>query len=156
MIAHRHAVNRVIRLRMLTEYADVKRAIESDQVIPYFQPLVDLRTGVLVRFEVLARWQHPLHGAILPKNFISLAEDNGLIQRLTDQVFRKAFKSAPILPETFSLSVNISPVHLHDLNLPRQIRAMAEEAGFPLERLTIEITESALLDNLAQVRRACH
>jgi PAS domain S-box-containing protein len=139
---------------MFVEYADVNRAIESDQLIPHFQPLVDLRTGLLVGFEVLARWQHPLHGAILPKNFISLAEENGLIERLTEQIVRKAFKSSPVLSAPLSLSINISPLHLHDLNLPHQIRAAAEEAGFPLERLTIEITESALLDNLAQARRA--
>ncbi len=137
---------------MFVEFADVKRAIESDQVIPHFQPLVDLRTGLLVGFEVLARWQHPAHGAILPKNFISLAEENGLIERLTEQIVRKAFKSSPVLSAPLSLSINISPLHLHDLNLPLQIRAAAEEAGFPLGRLTIEITESALLDNLAQAR----
>jgi PAS domain S-box-containing protein len=141
---------------MFVEYADVKMAIEGDQVIPHFQPQVDLRTGVLLGFEVLARWQNPLHGVVLPKNFILLAEESGLIGRLTEQVFRKAFKSAPILPEPLSLAVNISPIHLHDLNLPRQIRSMAEESGFPLERLTIEITESALLGNLEQARRAAH
>jgi EAL domain-containing protein (putative c-di-GMP-specific phosphodiesterase class I) len=75
---------------MFVEYADVKRAIECDEVIPYFQPLVDLRSGVTVGFEVLSRWQHPMHGAILTKNFISLAEENGLIEQLTEQVFRKA------------------------------------------------------------------
>jgi EAL domain-containing protein (putative c-di-GMP-specific phosphodiesterase class I) len=121
-----------------------------------FNLMVDLRTSRLVGFEVLARWQHPLLGPILPKNFISLAEENGLIGRLTEQVFRKAFKLAPTLPEPLSLSVNISPLHLQDLNLPHQIRAAAEEAGFPLERLTIEITESALLGNLEQARRASH
>ena len=141
---------------MFVEYAEVKRAIESDQLIPHFQPLVDLRTGLLVGFEVLARWQHPLHGAILPKNFISLAEENGLIERLTEQIFRKAFRAAPALPEPLLLSVNISPLHLHNLNLPHQIRAMAEESGFPLERLTIEITESAILNNLEHARRAAH
>ncbi len=141
---------------MFVEYSDVKRAIEGDQVIPYFQPLVDLRTGRLIGFEVLARWQRPLHGAILPKNFISLAEENGLIERLTEQVFRKAFQSAPALPQPLSLSVNISPVHLHDPDLPRQIRAAAEEAGFPLERLTVEVTESALFNSLEQARRVAH
>ena len=133
--------------------AVVDAAIENDRVIPCFQPIVDLRSGRLVGFEVLARWQHPTLGPILPKDFISLAEENGLIDRLTEQILRKAFKSAPVLPIPLVLAINISPIQLHDLKLPRKIRAAAEEAGFPLERLTVEITESALLDNLGQAQK---
>lgn len=135
------------------DYSVVKGAIESDQVIPCFQPIVDLRSGRVVGFEVLARWQHPVLGPILPKDFISVAEKNGLIDRLTEQVLQKAFRSAPILPIPLVLAVNISPTQLHDLRLPRKIRAAAEAAGFPLERLTIEITESALLDNLGRAQK---
>jgi PAS domain S-box-containing protein len=138
---------------MLVDHADVVAALEADQVIPCFQPIVDLRCGRLAGFEVLARWQHPLLGPILPKNFISLAEKYGLIERLTAQILRKAFKSAPILPEPLVLAVNVSPIQLHDLTLPRQIREAAEEAGFSLERLTVEITESAILDNLERARK---
>jgi len=90
------------------------------------------------------------------EEFHFVAEENGLIERLTEQIFRKAFRAAPALPEPLLLSVNISPLHLHNLNLPHQIRAMAEESGFPLERLTIEITESAILNNLEHARRAAH
>ena len=128
--------------------ADVLRALELDQVIPVFQPIVDTRTGGLVGFEVLARWQHAEEGLILPRNFISLAEENGLIDMLTEQVFRKAFRSASLVPAPLFLSVNISPVQLRDLNLPTRIRQMAEEEGFPLDRLTVEITESALMVDL--------
>lgn len=133
--------------------AVVDAAIENDQVIPCFQPIVDLCSGRLFGFEVLARWQHPEFGPILPKNFISVAEKNGLIERLTEQILRKAFASAPLLPTPLMLAVNVSPIQLHDLGLPRKIRAAAEAAGFPLERLTIEVTESALLDNLERARK---
>ena len=127
---------------------DVFRALELDQVIPVFQPIVETRTGGLVGFEVLARWQHPEEGLILPRNFISLVEEYGLINVLTDQVFRKAFRSAPLLPAPLFLSVNISPIQLRDLSLPNRIRQMAEEEGFPMDRLTVEITESALMVDL--------
>jgi len=136
--------------------AVVSAAIERDQVIPSFQPIVDIRSGRLFGFEVLARWQHPLLGPILPEKFISLAEKNGLIDRLTEQVLHKAFQSAPILPVPLVLAVNVSPIQLHDLKLPRRIRAAAEAAGFPLERLTVEITESALLDNLGRAKKIAH
>jgi PAS domain S-box-containing protein len=138
---------------MFVDNADVNGAIESDQIVPFFQPIVEFHSGRLFGFEVLARWDHPQLGPILPKNFISLAEENGLIGRLTEQILRKAFTSAPNLPTPLVLNVNVSPPQLRDLSLPRQIREAAEVAGFPLERLTIEITESALLDNLGLARK---
>jgi PAS domain S-box-containing protein len=138
---------------MLIDSVDVKLALEREEVVACFQPLVELRTGRLAGFEILARWQHPQLGLVLPKNFISLAEDNGLVGELMLQVLRKAFMSAQVLPEPLVLAVNVSPIQLHDPSLPGQIREAAEEAGFPLERLTIEITESALANNLERARK---
>jgi PAS domain S-box-containing protein len=132
---------------MLVDIADVRRAIENDEIVPCFQPVVELHTGQLAGFEVLARWQHPQSGLILPENFISVAEENGFIGRLTQQIMRKAFLSAPLLPEPLTLSVNVSPSQLRDLSLPGQIRDAAEKAGFPLKRLTVEVTETGLVDN---------
>ena len=137
---------------MLAELIDVARAVGGDGMIPYFQPIVVLRTGQLRGFEMLARWQHPIHGPILPSNFIPLAEENGLIEGLTRQVFRKAFRVAPLLAAPLTLSVNISPIQLHSSDLPLEISRLAEEGGFPLDRLIVEITESALLKDLARVK----
>ena len=102
---------------MLAELIDVARAVDGDEITPYFQPIVVLRTGQLRGFEMLSRWQHPIHGPILPSNFIPLAEENGLIERLTRQVFRKAFQVAPLLAAPLTLSVNISPIQLHSSDL---------------------------------------
>jgi PAS domain S-box-containing protein len=129
------------------DLTDVRRALENDELEPCFQPVVELNTGRLSGFEVLARWQHPELGLVLPENFISLAEENGLVGLLMQQIMRKAFLSAPLLPGSLALAVNVSPTQLRDLGLPGQIREAAERAAFPLERLIIEITESALVDN---------
>jgi PAS domain S-box-containing protein len=137
---------------MLVTIDDVRRALDSHQLIPYFQPVAELHTGRLTSFEVLARWQHPEHAPILPENFIALAEENGLIEILTQQVLRKALLAAPLLPDPVSLAVNISATQLHDPRLPGQIQKLAEEAGFPPARLTIEVTESALLTDLKQTQ----
>jgi PAS domain S-box-containing protein len=137
---------------MVVDIIDVRRAIECEEVVPYFQPIVEMRTGRLAGFEVLSRWRHSEFGLTLPKNFISLAEENGLIGLLTQQILRKALLSAPVLPEPLVLAVNISPIQLHDIGLPSQIRKSAEGTGFPLERLIIEVTESALIDNVARAR----
>ena len=137
---------------MLVDIADVRRALEDDKLIPAFQPLVELRTGRLVGFELLARWQHPHLGLVLPDNFIPLVESNGLIGLLMRQVLRKALLSASMIPAPLTLSVNVSPLQLRDLDLPGQFREAADEAGFPLERMTIEVTETALLHDLDRAK----
>jgi EAL domain-containing protein (putative c-di-GMP-specific phosphodiesterase class I) len=132
---------------MLVNPAEVRHAIESDSIAPCFQPVVDLRTLRLTGFEVLTRWNHPTLGPILPKNFIHVAEEIGIIGILTRQILRSAFRSASTLPERLSLAINVSPIQLRFRSLPMQISEAAEEAGLPLDRVTIEITETAILDN---------
>jgi len=138
---------------MTASLADVRRALDKDELVPCFQPVVELHTGRLAGFEVLARWRDPQLGLILPPNFIALADENGHIGQLMHQTLRKAFKLAPILPEPLVLAVNVSPTQLHDLTLPTQIRDAAELAGFPLEPVVIEITESALANDLVQAQK---
>src|ERR1700735_1892279 len=132
---------------MLCSLIDLQWALENDVIIPCFQPIVDLRTGRIAVFEVLARWLHPDHGPVLPENLISLAEQNGLIEELTRQILRKSFLAASVVPDPLFLAGNISPVQLSDLSLPGLVRETAREAGFPLRRVAIEITESALVAN---------
>ncbi len=117
---------------------------------------MELRTGRLSGFEVLARWEQPSRGAFLPRNLIELAETNGLIGEVARQVFTKAFKVVGAVSEPLKLSVNLSPVQLADDDFTRQLEAMAAGSGFPLDRLTIEITESALLSDLTRAQRVVH
>ena len=126
---------------------DLRRALEKNEILPYFQPLVELRTGLLSGFEVLARWQHPVRGLITPNEFIPLAEETGLNGQLTGNLLRAVFAAAKNIPEHLTLSVNISLTQLTDFSLPKHIRAAAEQASFPLSRLILEITESALASN---------
>jgi PAS domain S-box-containing protein len=128
--------------------AEISDAIEQNQFIPYFQPLVDLREGNIRGFEVLARWQHPTLGLVAPGHFIPLAEQYGLMNRLSVSLFKQAFVAASIAPANIGLSVNISPAQLHDRMLPDLLQCLADAAHFDLKRLTVEITESALLDDL--------
>ena len=126
---------------------DLRRALEENQIVPFFQPLVELRTGMLTGFEVLARWQHPVIGTIYPADFIPLAEESGVMGQFTEQLLRGAFAAAAILPEHLNLSVNISLTQLTDRSLPDHVRTAAQQANFPLHRLILEITESALIGN---------
>ncbi len=132
---------------------EVRRALDNDELEPCFQPMVELSTGRLAGFEILARWRHPQLGLVLPENFIDLAVEHGLIKLLTQQIMRKAFLSGPLVPEPLGLTVNVSPSQLRDLSLPSQIRKATEKSGFPCNRLTVEITESGLVDNFERAQK---
>jgi PAS domain S-box-containing protein len=137
---------------MVIDISEAQRALEKGEFFPYFQPLVELRTGQLTGFEVLARWKHAGTGMIMPEVFIPLAERDGWINALTHQILRKAFTSALSMPSFLQLSVNISPIQLRDSTLTSRIESIAGRTGFSLNRLMVEITESALTNNLEQAR----
>jgi PAS domain S-box-containing protein len=132
---------------------DLRRALENNEIVPYFQPLVELRTGLLRGFEALARWQHPQRGLVPPNEFIPLAEKSGLHGQLTGNLLRAVFAAAKEIPNHLTLSVNISLTQLTDLTLPKHIFAAAQNANFPLQRLILEITESALVGNTEHASR---
>jgi PAS domain S-box-containing protein len=137
---------------MRTTLEELHGALTRDELIPHFQPIVDLRTAQVCGFEVLARWDHPIHGAVLPQNLIELAEKNGFIGVLSQQVFGKAFSALARAEGNLRLSINLSPIQLGHSSLVMQIGNLAEDTGFPLDRLTIEITESALLKDLENAK----
>ena len=131
---------------------ELHRGIECGEFVPYFQPLVELRTGQLLGFEVLARWKHPLRGVVAPGEFIQMAEDSGCIGLLMDGILGDAFAAMSGLPEHLRLSINVSAIQLRDRFLKQEISGAAERAGFSLSRLTVEITESALVGNIDHAR----
>ncbi|WP_158749072.1 EAL domain-containing protein [Acidobacterium sp. S8] len=127
---------------------EIRAGLRNDEFVPLFQPVVTLNTGEVAGLEVLARWQHGSLGMVPPGAFIATAEQEGLISELTFGLMGKAFTAARMLPESQWLAINISPYLLRDLALPKRIREAAEAAGFPLSRVLIEITESALVEHL--------
>lgn len=127
---------------------ELRRAFDTGQFIPYFQPVIHLRTRQLRGFELLARWQHPARGLLSPDRFIPHAESEGWIAELMQVLLRRGFQTMIALPGELFLSVNISPVQLHNAHLPMQIESAARDSGFPLTRLVAEITESALTEDL--------
>lgn len=131
----------------------LERALDNAEFVPHFQPLVDLRSGEIHGFEILARWQHPTRGFVPPTDFIPLLEQHRLLNNLTAALLISAFHAVRTLPGSFGLSINLSPPQLHDPSLPHLLQLMAEEANFDLRRLTVELTETALVDDLALATR---
>jgi diguanylate cyclase (GGDEF)-like protein len=130
----------------------IRFGLEHHQFVPYFEPQVDLSTGEIVGFEVLARWNHPLSGIIGPDVFIPVAEEIGLIGRMSEQVINEALREAASWDPSIKISVNISPTQLADSWLAQRIVRILSETAFPAERLVVEITESSLFADLDLAR----
>jgi predicted signal transduction protein with EAL and GGDEF domain len=142
--------------RALIAHAEIEQGIrvglDHDQFVPYFEPQVDLATGEIVGFEMLARWIHPLSGVIGPDVFIPVAEEIGLIGRLSEHVIAEALREAASWDPKVKISVNISPFQLADGWLAQRIVKTLADTGFPAERLVIEITESSLFADIDLAR----
>jgi len=130
----------------------IRYGLDHDQFVPFFEPQLDLETGKIVGFEVLARWVHPLSGIILPDTFIPVAEEIELIGRLSEKVIGDALTQAVDWDPSIKISVNISPVQLTDAWLAQRIVRLLTEIGFPAERLVVEITESSLFTDIDLAR----
>jgi diguanylate cyclase (GGDEF)-like protein len=128
---------------------DIRAAIPNDEFVPYFEQQIDLATGELVGFEMLARWVSPVRGLISPDDFIPVAEETGMIGDLSMSIIRKAMLEAKNWDPKLTISVNISPVQLKDPWLAQKIVKLLVETGFPASRLEVEITESSLFKNLS-------
>jgi EAL domain-containing protein (putative c-di-GMP-specific phosphodiesterase class I) len=125
----------------------LKEAVRTDAVIPYYQPIIDLRTGQINGFEALARWEKSPGNFVPPMTFIELAEQSDLITELSERLLRQACQDALKWPANTILSFNISPTQLHDELLGLRILQILSESGLPPWRLEIEITESALIQD---------
>ena len=130
----------------------IRFGLEHGQFLPYFEPQVDLATGEIVGFEVLARWNHPLSGIIGPDVFIPVAEEIGAIGRLSEQVIGEALREAVEWDPAIKISVNISPTQLTDSWFAQRIVRILAETGFPAERLVVEVTESSLFADIDLAR----
>ena len=132
----------------------LRRAIEHQELMLHYQPIVNLSNGQIRGFEVLARWPHSEHGMISPQEFIPIAEETGLILALGRWVLRAACtqfsqwrQRFPVVG-TMGLSINLSAVQLRDLNLVSDLVALLQQLHLPSDCLTLEITESLLIENV--------
>jgi diguanylate cyclase (GGDEF)-like protein/PAS domain S-box-containing protein len=135
---------------------DLRAAIQDDQLRPYYQPLIDLKTGRITGCEALVRWPHPEHGMISPGEFIPVAEDSGLINVLGTQILRRACNEAARWPDEVRVAVNLSPLQFRVGNLLSVVMDALKHSGLPPRRLELEITETLLLEKSNQVLATLH
>jgi diguanylate cyclase (GGDEF)-like protein len=142
-----------LRARVALE-EDVRRAVAAHDFQPQYQPLMQLAENRLVGFEILARWHHEVRGEVGPEVFIPIVEKLGLIGELTYFLLRRACQDARDWSPEITISLNISPLHFADPLLPVKMLAILSETDFPPTRLELEVTENALVTDIAAARTA--
>ena len=137
-----------LALRTATE---LRRGIDRGEIVPYYQPIVELTTGHVVGFEALARWLHPERGLLGPEQFLALAEETGLVGHIGEAILRDGLAQlarwrARDLPfATAYLAVNVGTRQVVDASFATLVAGLLAETGIPADSLWLEITESALL-----------
>ncbi len=135
---------------------DLGLALERDQLTLHYQPIVTLATGEFCGFEALVRWMHPVRGRIDPGRFIGLAEETGLIVPFGRWILERACAQAMAIsddPDGPYMSVNVSAVQLRSTQLIRDVEAALASSGLAPQRLLLELTESAMIDDYDKAAR---
>lgn len=137
--------------------SELVTALSDDQLLLHFQPKLDLRSARTVGLEALVRWQHPTRGLLFPDRFVPLAERTGLINPLTTWVVGEALRRGQALAQQglpLELSVNVSARNLHDPGFCPALLKAVDAIAFPLSRLTLEITETAIMTDPTRAKTA--
>jgi diguanylate cyclase (GGDEF)-like protein/PAS domain S-box-containing protein len=134
---------------------DLRRAIEEEEFVIHYQPMVDLQTGELWGMEALVRWDHPERGLLEPSEFVPVAEQSGLVMPMGEQILREACFRAKEWQEESSripalvMSVNLSATQLSHLDLADTVERVLGETGLEGSRLTLDVTETVYVKVLA-------
>jgi diguanylate cyclase (GGDEF)-like protein/PAS domain S-box-containing protein len=124
---------------------DLRRALSDNELMLFYQPIVEAGSSEVTAYEALVRWDHPTRGTVMPGEFISIAEENGMIVQLGEWVIRQALDDLATWPDPIGISINLSPAQMRSPNLISTIvNALARTQTNP-KRVCLEITESVLL-----------
>jgi diguanylate cyclase (GGDEF)-like protein/PAS domain S-box-containing protein len=135
---------------------DLRAALQSEQFQLHYQPLVDLQTGEISGFEALLRWPHPERGMVSPADFIPVAEEIGLIVPIGEWVIRRACADAAKWPAHISIAVNLSPAQFRSAHLVETVFSALARSKLAPQRLELEITENALLEDTDATLKTLH
>ncbi|MEM8838772.1 MAG: EAL domain-containing protein [Pseudomonadota bacterium] len=136
--------------------SDMRAGIDRGEFYAVFQPQVLLKESRLIGFEALMRWDHPVHGTIVPSEFIPIAEETGLIVEMSETFIQYACAVAVNWPlvkgQRCKLSVNLSPIQFSRSDVPAMLERVLESTGMDAGSLEIEVTESTLIDDVEETR----
>ncbi|MFC3126399.1 putative bifunctional diguanylate cyclase/phosphodiesterase [Pseudoroseomonas globiformis] len=133
--------------------ARLRDAVAREEIVPFYQPLRELRGGRLVGLEVLARWQHPQRGTLPPSEFITQAEESGVVTPMFRSLLCQVCRDAVHWPTDLRFAFNLSPQQLQDPTMAQEILLLAQEGGMDPRRLEIEVTETGIVRDVGTARR---
>lgn len=128
--------------------ADLTQALEKDELYLQYQPIVNINTGRITGCEALVRWRHSELGIISPLDFIPTAEETGMMSDITRFVLHNAMKECATWPKDLTISVNLSAVDFRDADVEQMVMEALAASGLSAQRLTVEITETAIIEEL--------
>jgi EAL domain-containing protein (putative c-di-GMP-specific phosphodiesterase class I) len=142
-------------LKLLELEGDLRRALQRNEFEPYYQPIINLSDGVLVGFEALMRWHHPLRGLCLPGDFIGIAEETGSLEHMDWQVYDLVCRDIRKLSAKKAYTtLNVSPRHLRAPDFDKRLLELMSRHQVKPAHLRLEVTEGALLEQPEEVQ-AC-
>jgi EAL domain-containing protein (putative c-di-GMP-specific phosphodiesterase class I) len=145
--------------RRVNDEAELRRALSNGELEAWFQPEVDLSTGVVIGAEALVRWRHPERGVLMPGVFFGLAHETGLIADISAEVCRQAVRARMVLatmgcPDDFRMRINAPTITLRSTTSTEKFVRLLGRRGIPGRWFSFEITETALLEDIDQANRA--
>jgi EAL domain-containing protein (putative c-di-GMP-specific phosphodiesterase class I)/ActR/RegA family two-component response regulator len=139
-------------VKVMHTASEIREGLTNNQFIPYFQPKFCLETGMPSGVEMLARWAHPDFGILSPAAFVPAMEEAGLIDALSDSLFSHALKCAREWSQIgcdIGMAINLSPLTLQNTDMPNQIGSLVRRYSIAPSRITIEVTETAVSQNVS-------
>jgi len=141
-------------LSLLDMESDLRHALNRNEFVPFYQPIVELADGRVTGYEALLRWHHPERGLLEPGDFLLIAEECGCAEVIDWQIFEQVCAQAMRLIGTAGfISINVSGRHFRSAELDQRLLALFEQYAVPNHCIRIEVTEGALLENPEQVKR---
>ncbi len=139
-------------IQVLELEQQLRKALQRNEFVPFFQPIVELNSGQVVGYEALIRWQHPERGLLTPGAFLAVAEQTGLMEAIDWQMYRLACSAArPLIHSGRFLTMNVSPRHFQSPNFGQALLQLLQETDFNPCNLHVEVTETTLLGDPAAV-----
>lgn len=125
--------------------SDLRQAVENGEIKAVYQPIVSAQSLRIVACEALARWEHPVLGDVPPAEFVPLAEEIGMISKITRFMLEQACRDCLDWGDRIGVSVNLSAIDLKNIDVSRDIANALQKSGLPARRLEVEVTESAII-----------
>ncbi len=141
-------------LSLLDMENDLRHGLARNEFVPFYQPIVELETGLVIGYEALLRWHHPERGLLAPDDFLLIAEESGCAEAIDWRIFEQVCAQAPrLISGDSSISINVSGRHFRSADLDQRLLALFEQYAVPARCMRVEVTEHTLLENPDQVKQ---